>query len=559
MKSSAVWVLAFGSIFGMVAFQAPVASAAGSAAPGDPVNLSAIGAANSITVTWEAPTSGAPVDKYEINWRRADVLGDSWSWGFPSSASRSYTISSLPTGLYNVRLYAVASGCSTNSDCYSDAVTTGLAVQVSDGQPGTPQISIQGDIATLSWDAPAGATNVIGYEYKFGASFISTPGVLLNLDPTYYSNGTIVAVSAAVTRVVVRLPLGNWQGAVRAKIGNDEYTDWVVATSADNQDWFVSTPPSPTLSVDYPRIYSQHRTQIRPVTAGISTEYSLAFVVGDVLIKTRKINSELGTEITWQEINECSISSDATVRIYLVFLSAEELEYLVTPVPIASATFFVTQPGGNTRPHTAEWLDNETPTWYSIPGLVNNTDPLSGARFLGWLTAEGSSVNTSYPPQPGQTYSALWEPYLNPMLPFNIEIGGSGIDGSELQHANHIVWNADGSELSLEVNVKQGVHWSASLAPIDRMGNYLDVNPLYRSANGAFDLASFSGCISSLADPDCPDLFRLGVTSSYGDGAEDDSAAYYSFDIIKDLSTTGAVTRELIPSALEDDGDSSLL
>ena len=49
------------------------------------------------------------------------------------------------------------------------------------------------------------------------------------------------------------------------------------------------------------------------------------------------------------------------------------------------------------------------------------------------------------------------------------------------------------------------------------------------------------------------------MTSSYGDGAEDDSAAYYSFDIIKDLSTTGAVTRELIPSNLQDVGDRSLL
>lgn len=156
---------------------ATAASAAGANAPGSPVNVQATVDGSTITVTWDAPTTGAAVDNYEIDWMQVDVLGSSWNWDFTNAGVTSYSVTNLQPGLYTVQVSANAAGCSTGAECASDSTSISFPVSVAApfqielaAQPQGVGAVATDDVITVTWSVPdqSATPAPVGYRIYYG-------------------------------------------------------------------------------------------------------------------------------------------------------------------------------------------------------------------------------------------------------------------------------------------------------------------------------------------------------------------------------------------------------
>ena len=132
-RAAVAILMATAMIFSSILLEPLQATAAGPTAPGAPSNVMAVGNADSISVSWSAPTGGgAAVVKYEIRWKIRSVLeGPGWSSVNAGTTAGSYLITGLVEwGLYDLEIYSVAAGCPETSGCYSVAATiTAVALE----------------------------------------------------------------------------------------------------------------------------------------------------------------------------------------------------------------------------------------------------------------------------------------------------------------------------------------------------------------------------------------------------------------------------------------------
>lgn len=436
------------------------------------------------------------------------------------------------------------------------------AVEPADA-PTNVSVSLVSDVATITWGAPLQNNGLTGYEYSVYADWISPRYAG---DPTFISSPSTVTVAANIQTATVHLMPGSWHISVRSLFGSNQPSDWT-------QDIPLSvTQASATVSLNYQRVYSTQRTTITPTVLNVSTKYSAVYVVGSNIVRARALNSELGNELSWDEISECNLTADETITLQIVYLSEQEqidiaatnispcsqsattlhisersvgsstFTFKIGEIPTASATFITTQPGGNPRSRVATWLDGETPSWYQIPHLVNNVDLHTGNRFISWTDEGGFPESTDYPPVPGSTYYSDWIAYPNPRLPLSVELGGNIIQGSDLTETNFIVW-ADtaynSGQLSVSASVIDGVTWRSALEPVDDHQLVVSgVDAIWNNTQSAsFDLTDFEACAQLDESPNCYKTFRVDLILEDANGRSD----YYFFVVRKTSSAPVAL------------------
>jgi hypothetical protein len=170
-------------------------SVARAVAPGPPQSLTAVVAANTVTLSWVAPATGGTPTGYVVN--------ASLSPGGPIIATlpvsgTSLVVTDVPNGVYYVHVRAVnIDGTSAASnEIVIPVPSTGTACAAPPNAPTNLTSSVNQSIVTLTWSAPVGGCAASAYVVQAG----SAPGL---------SNLAILNVGSA-TQLVVSAPPGTY-------------------------------------------------------------------------------------------------------------------------------------------------------------------------------------------------------------------------------------------------------------------------------------------------------------------------------------------------------------
>jgi predicted phage tail protein len=157
-------------------------SVAAADAPGPPQNLSANVSGNTVTLTWQAPTTGGVPTSY--------VVEASLSPGGPPLASlpvpgTTLSVPNVPNGVYYVRVRGV------NGDGTSEASNEVIVVVPGGGggcssPPNPPQNltgSATGNIVTITWSPPVGGCAATSYAVQAGSAPGQSNITVVNVGP----------------------------------------------------------------------------------------------------------------------------------------------------------------------------------------------------------------------------------------------------------------------------------------------------------------------------------------------------------------------------------------
>ena len=182
---------------------------AAAVAPGAPGNLRATVTGTTVTLDWDAPTTGDPVTTYEVHASSAPGLSN---LGIFAVGNRlSLVATDVPPGTYYVRVRA---GNSAGGGGFSNEiiVVVSSSPTACPGLPGAPTSlvsTVNGSTVTLTWNTPSGNCPATTFQIEAGA----TPGAsnLANLS-TGNTNASFVAPNVPAGTYYVRVRAGNSRG-----------------------------------------------------------------------------------------------------------------------------------------------------------------------------------------------------------------------------------------------------------------------------------------------------------------------------------------------------------
>ena len=212
------------------------------------MNVVAEADTSTITVTWDAPTSGATVIGYELDWQNISA-GTDWDYVFPSSSDTSAVISNLIPGTYDVMISANALGCARASDCASVSTHIANYVVVGAQQPPTPTppqvtaptvpanfgAAADGMGIALHWDAPDPSTSPVVDQYTYFWRLTSNNA---------WSSNTITAPATGVR--VPSLAAGTYRVKVSAQAAGCTYASDCDSGDSAEIEIMISIPPPAT-------------------------------------------------------------------------------------------------------------------------------------------------------------------------------------------------------------------------------------------------------------------------------------------------------------------------
>lgn len=174
-----------------------------SQAPGPPANLTAAISGASVTLTWNAPATGGAPTSYLLEAGTSPGLSDVTMFD-TGSALTSLTATGVPPNTYFVRVRARNSaGTSSASNEVVVLVPGGPGPCVlPPGAPTTLNISVAGQILSLTWNAPTGP--ITSYVIEAG----SASGA---------SNIAVFATGSTATSLTAAAPPGTYYVRVRAQ------------------------------------------------------------------------------------------------------------------------------------------------------------------------------------------------------------------------------------------------------------------------------------------------------------------------------------------------------
>jgi hypothetical protein len=191
----------FGSLL-LVVFAAASAYAQ---APAPPLNLTALVTGNTVMLEWQPPASGSAPLGYIME---ASLTPGGVAVGLFAVESTSVTVSSVPTGVFYVRVRAVdAQGVGAPSNEVVVAVPGGGGCGTAPSAPSGFSSSVVGTQVTLSWTAPSGGCPATGYVIQAGSAPGANDLALLNVGPV-----TSLSVTAPPGTYHVRIVATNGAG-----------------------------------------------------------------------------------------------------------------------------------------------------------------------------------------------------------------------------------------------------------------------------------------------------------------------------------------------------------
>jgi hypothetical protein len=194
---------------GIIAFAAMPAAASGTTAPGQAGGLSISGiTATTISITWQAASSGGVVASYIVQFRPTGTT--SWSSSTPVVGATAYQLSALQSGTsYDI---AVAAQNATGIGAAS-AILTAVTANVIQPTP-PPQVTgltvtpTSGSIVQVNWTAQAGTNAATGFTVQYRVTGVSgwtssvagmtgTGGTLSGLQPVTSYDFSVIGVNSA--------------------------------------------------------------------------------------------------------------------------------------------------------------------------------------------------------------------------------------------------------------------------------------------------------------------------------------------------------------------------
>jgi hypothetical protein len=178
--------------------------------PASPTNLVAEVAGNTVTLTWQAPSTGAAPLGY--------ILEASLSPGGPTVAlfavaGTSMVATSVPNGVFYVRVRAVDAegvGAASNEAVVAVPNGGGGGCGVAPTAPGGLTSNVVGNQVTLNWSAPVGCA-ATGYVIQAGSVSGASNLAVINVGPA-----TALSVNAPAGTYFVRVLATNASGGSAA-------------------------------------------------------------------------------------------------------------------------------------------------------------------------------------------------------------------------------------------------------------------------------------------------------------------------------------------------------
>jgi hypothetical protein len=130
-----------------------------SSAPGTPTNVTVSSTGSTVTITWNAPTTGGTPTSYYIEAGSSPGLEDLANFNTGSTAT-SFSTGGVPNGRYYVRIRA-SNAAGTSPASSETTLNVGNTGCTAPAQPANLTGSVSGATVTLSWSAGAGATSYI--------------------------------------------------------------------------------------------------------------------------------------------------------------------------------------------------------------------------------------------------------------------------------------------------------------------------------------------------------------------------------------------------------------
>jgi hypothetical protein len=180
------------------------ASAAHARIPAPPINLTAEVIGNTVTLTWQAPTTGAAPLGYIVE---AALFPGGPAIGVFAVAETAMIATSVPNGVFYVRVRSVdAEGVGAASNEAVVAVPGAGACGTAPGAPSALTQTVVGSQVTLNWSAGAGCP-ATGYVIQAGSAPGASNLAILNVGP-----GTSFSVNAPAGTYYVRVLATNASG-----------------------------------------------------------------------------------------------------------------------------------------------------------------------------------------------------------------------------------------------------------------------------------------------------------------------------------------------------------
>ena len=141
---------------------------AGAVAPGAPTNLAGTVQGSTVSLSWNAPSTGGAADGYIV-----EVGSSQGSTNLGTVSTTATTVAgAVPTGQYFVRVRA-ANGVGTSAPTSDVVLNVGCSPPVA---PATFTTTVTGSTVAIAWNVAAGTTStVIDAGYASGATALSTP------------------------------------------------------------------------------------------------------------------------------------------------------------------------------------------------------------------------------------------------------------------------------------------------------------------------------------------------------------------------------------------------
>jgi hypothetical protein len=174
-------------------------------APGPPQNLAANVSGNTVTLTWNVPSTGGVPAGYLV--QASLSPGGAPIVSLPVSGT-SLVVNQVPVGVYYVRVRAVnIDGTSDASNEVIASVPSGPGCTAPPNAPTNLAATVVGSLVTLSWTAPVGGCAADAYSVQAGSAPGLTDIAILNVGAA-----TSLSVVAPAGRYYVRVVALNASG-----------------------------------------------------------------------------------------------------------------------------------------------------------------------------------------------------------------------------------------------------------------------------------------------------------------------------------------------------------